>query len=321
MISLRKLEYFITVVEQGSLTRAADLLHVTQPALSHQLQSLERSLGTPLLERSPRGVHLTPAGRAMLPHARAALADASSAISAARQAAGLIGGELRLATVYSISLGILPEALRHWSRRYPLVDVHLFEHRHSNELISAMNSGQADLAIGPRPSAWPGPVYTLGVEEFVIAVSRDDPLAALEAAEVELSTLQDRRWVHYAPDNRLADVVNQACAAAGFQPKIAVRTEQTASAPILAASGLGPALVPSNIIQQTYAGHTLRPVRRVARHLTAYTRSTPDTLTEAFLTLLTSSVGENLLESQALGHGTSCAGTNGSTTSTEPIEP
>ncbi|NBH11437.1 LysR family transcriptional regulator, partial [Amycolatopsis sp. SID8362] len=75
MTSLRQLEYLVTVVDTGSFTRAAEQLHVTQPALSHQMRALERGLGGPLLERLPRAVRLTPMGRAMLPHARAALAD------------------------------------------------------------------------------------------------------------------------------------------------------------------------------------------------------------------------------------------------------
>jgi hypothetical protein len=68
-ISLRQLEYFVTVVDEGSFTRAADVLHVSQPGLSHQILALERQLGGPLLERLPRKVRLTPAGRTVIPHA------------------------------------------------------------------------------------------------------------------------------------------------------------------------------------------------------------------------------------------------------------
>jgi Bacterial regulatory helix-turn-helix protein, lysR family len=75
-ISLRQLEYFVTVVDEGSFTRAAEVLQVSQPGLSHQVQALERELGGPLLERLPRRVRLTPAGRTALPHARASLAHA-----------------------------------------------------------------------------------------------------------------------------------------------------------------------------------------------------------------------------------------------------
>src|SRR5437763_2281606 len=141
MSPLRQLEYLVTVVDQGSFTRAAELLHVTQPALSHQVRALEGSVGGPLLERLPRAVRLTPMGRAMLPHARAALADADRARAAARQAAGLEVGELHLATLFSVTLGVLPPVLRAWRRVHPGVQVRLYEHRHAGELAEAMAEG------------------------------------------------------------------------------------------------------------------------------------------------------------------------------------
>ncbi len=78
MATLRQLEYLVAIVDEGSFTRAAERLHVTQPGLSHQFQALEREMGGPLLERLPRGV--ADPGRALdAPHARAALAEAGRA--------------------------------------------------------------------------------------------------------------------------------------------------------------------------------------------------------------------------------------------------
>ncbi|MEC3979228.1 LysR family transcriptional regulator, partial [Amycolatopsis sp. H20-H5] len=201
MTSLRQLEYLVTVVDSGSFTRAAELLHVTQPALSHQMRVLEKGVGGPLLERLPRAVRLTPMGRAMLPHARAALADAERARCAARQASGLEAGELQVATVYSVSLGVLPPALRVWRRERPEVDVRLFEYRHADELRDAMAAGEADVAVGPPPAGWEGPVRTLGVEEFVVVLPADGPTEDNGSGSVDLRTLADCAWVHYAPGN------------------------------------------------------------------------------------------------------------------------
>jgi DNA-binding transcriptional LysR family regulator len=283
MATLRQLEYFVTVVDEASFTRAAELLHVTQPALSHQIRRLERSTGGPLLERLPRTVRLTPTGRAMLPHARAALADAERARCAARQAAGLEVGELQIATLYSITLGVLPAALRRWRQTHPEVGIRLFEHRHTEELIEAMNAGEADLAVGPEPTDWSGVTRTLGTEELIVVVASDDPAATGDT--IKLQDLADRAWVHYAPGHGLADVLDHACAQAGFEPRIAVRTEQTAAAPALAAAGLGPALVPDNIglPEGSHVLHLDPPVRRT---LTAYTRGEPDPLAAAFIEVL-----------------------------------
>jgi len=286
MASLRQLEYLVTVVDTGSFTRAAELLHVTQPALSHQMRALEQGLGGPLVERLPRAVRLTPMGRAMLPHARAALADAERARCAARLASGTTAGELQVATVYSVSLGVLPPALRVWRRDRPDVDVRLIEFRHADELRDAMAAGEADVAIGPVPPGWDGPVVELGTEEFVVVLPADGAREDDATGEVDLATLADCAWVHYAPGNGLAELVDATCAAAGFRPRAAVRTEQTAAAPILAAAGLGPALVPANVLPPRFDGRVLRPATPVRRTLTAYTRAAPDPLTSAFIETL-----------------------------------
>ncbi|GAA5151694.1 LysR family transcriptional regulator [Pseudonocardia eucalypti] len=285
MLSLRQLEYLVTVVDTGSFTRAAAALHVTQPALSHQIRALERTTGGPLLERLPRAVRLTPMGRAMLPHARAALADAARAGVAARQAGGLQCGELDVATIYSVSLGVLPPVLRAWRRDHPDVHVRLLEFRHADELHAAMLAGRADVAVGPAPPDWEGTVRELGHEEFVLVLAADDPCAAGEGP-LPLTELADRAWVHYAPGHGLAELVDRACAAVGFIPRAAVRTEQTATAPVLAAAGLGPTLTPENVLPARFDGVVRRPDPPITRLLTGYARAAADPLTSAFLDAL-----------------------------------
>ncbi|MDY0812435.1 LysR family transcriptional regulator [Kitasatospora purpeofusca] len=288
MTTLRQFEYLVTVVDTGSFTRAAELLHVTQPALSHQVRALEKAVGGPLLERLPRAVRPTPMGRAVLPHARAALADAERLRAAALSAAGLAGGELELATVYSVSLGLLPPVLRAWRAAHPGVRIRLREFAHTEDLRAAMTAGQADVAVGPLPTGWEGPIRELGVEEFVLVLPADEPEGpeGPDDAPVPLTALAGRDWVHYAPGNGLADVLDAACARAGFRPGVAVRTEQTAAAPLLAAAGLGPALVPANIVPPGFDGLVRRPEPPVRRPLVAYTRTRPDALTTAFVELL-----------------------------------
>lgn len=264
MATLRQLEYLVTVVDTGSFTRAAELLHVSQPALSHQIRALERDSGGPLLERLPRAVRLTPMGRAMLPHARAALADAGRARSAARRAAGLEGGELQLAAVYSVTLGVLPPVLNVWHKTHPQIQVRLLEHRHAAELHDTMTAGDADLAIGPRPPSWDGLLRELGTEEFVVVVSADDPAAERGATRVRLETLAERGWVHYAAGNGLAEILDRACANAGFRPNVAVRTEQTAAAPFSQPPASAPHWSPPTSSRPTSSAACSAPTRPYA---------------------------------------------------------
>src|ERR1700733_13836884 len=281
-VSLRQLEYFVAVVDEGSFTAAAARLHVSQPGLSHQMQALERQLGGPLLERLPRGVRLTPAGRTALPHARASIAHAERAAPAAQRAPRTDAGQLPVGTLFSISVGVLPPALATWRRRYPDVQVRLVEFRHTNDLIAAMEAGQADVAVGPTPPGWDGPVREIGAEEFVVAAAPGTQLPGT-GETVSLAGLADRDWVHFTPPSGLADVLDAACAAAGFTPRAAVRTEQAPSALNLAHAGLGVTLLPGNVIPAALGGVPRPPAPPVGRPLAAYTRVRPDPITAVFL--------------------------------------
>jgi DNA-binding transcriptional LysR family regulator len=281
MATLRQLEYFVTVVDRSSFTKAAAELHVSQPALSHQIAVLEDDVGGALLDRLPRGVRLTPAGRMLLPHARAALVEAGRARSAARQATGIEAGEIHLATVYSATIGFLPGPLRRWRQHHPDVGLRLYEYRHGDEMADAMSAGAADLAVGPSPARWSGAIHPLGEEELVIVMSGDDPLSR-STGPINLALLSERTWVHYAPGHGLAEVLDQACARAGFSPDVAVRTEQTASAPLLASAGIGPALVPASIIPPNFDGLIFATAPPTRRPVAVYHHPSTDPITTEF---------------------------------------
>ncbi|MFJ4963337.1 LysR family transcriptional regulator [Streptomyces sp. NPDC088729] len=287
MATLRQLEYFVTIVDEGSFTRAAAALNVTQPGLSHQFQALEKELGGRLVERLPRGVRLTAAGRAMLPSARAALAEVRRATTAARRATGVASGELQLATLYSISFGVLPRVLAVWRSHHPDLRITLFEYERMDDLAAAMEAGKADVAIGPEPPDWRGAVRPLGVEEFLLVASADDPLAASATGpSVPLAELAERDWVHFTPPSGLADILDQACAGAGFRPRVALRTQQASFAANFADAGMGIALIPANNISRDFGGRLFRPDPPVRRTLSAYAHGSPDSVTSAFLDLV-----------------------------------
>src|SRR5947199_1230859 len=148
-MNLRQLASFLSLVEEGSFTKAARRLRISQPSLSQQIRSLEADLGGELIERLPRGLRLTAAGKAFLPDAQAAVRAADRAENAARMALGLEAGELEVATLLSMAVGILPRAIPRWLERYPEIAIRTREYTHRSLLEEDVRAGVGDIALGP----------------------------------------------------------------------------------------------------------------------------------------------------------------------------
>jgi DNA-binding transcriptional LysR family regulator len=254
MATLRGLECFVAVLEFGSVTEAAARLHMSQPALSHQIAALERELGTPVVERLPRGVRPTVAGRAVVADARAALAAAERVVTAGRAVASGGGGQLRIACAESMTAGLLAPVLRAWHRRRPEVHLGLTELTSADALADLVSSGQADIGIGPSPSRWDGPASPIGREEIVAAMAND-----AAPGPVTFAQLAGRPIVGYHPDNGLGGWLDEVAARHGVTLTAVTRTRQASTAAHLAAAGLGVALVPTTALPNSFPG-AVRPL-------------------------------------------------------------
>lgn len=286
-MNFRQLECFVAVVDEGSFTRAARRIGITQPSLSQHIKTLEAELDGAVLDRLPKGVSLTPAGRVLLPEARLAVRALERGWRGARSALALDLGELEIATVLSMAVGVLPRHIGVWHERHPNVAIRLHEFRHRILLEDAVEQGVADFAIGPQPlRRWDGPLETVSWEEFVVVVASSDPLAGRR--RVDLGELRDREWVLYHPDHGLADVVEEICRQAGFRPRGTVRTSQAEGAVRLAAVGLGIALVPDNIVVPGINCSVLRLRPRFIRDVAVYARSDWSPTAAAFVDVLRS---------------------------------
>src|SRR3954470_497582 len=271
-MNIRQLACFVAVMDEGSFTRAARAIGIAQPSLSQHIRALENELSGRLIERLPRGIALTPAGRALLPEARAAVRAVESGRRGALAALALETGELEIATVLSMAVGLLPRYIRIWRERYPDIGIRLHEFRHRSLLEDAVEQGVADFAIGPLPvRTWEGPLEVIAWEEFVVVVPATDALAGRRS--IRLEALADREWVLYHQDHGLAGILEEVCRRAGFTPRGSVRTSQAEGAARLASAGLGPALVPDNIVLPGIEGSVLRLEPRLIRDVAAYART------------------------------------------------
>jgi DNA-binding transcriptional LysR family regulator len=159
------------------------------------------------------------------------------------------------------------------------------EYTHRRALDDAVRTGVGDIAVGPRPPQWSGPVVELGWEEFVAVLPTSDPLAKRKRP-ILLEELAERDWVLFGPDHGLSELILEICARAGFTPRRTVETGQVAAATHLVAAGLGVTLVPDNILSSELRAAVRSLKSPLVRQLVAFTRQDWSPLAAAFLEVL-----------------------------------
>jgi DNA-binding transcriptional LysR family regulator len=245
-MELRQLEYFVAVAEEANFTRAAERIHVAQPAVSAQIQRLEREVGQPLLDRSRRTVRLTAAGEAVLPYARAALAAVADIHVAVEELTQLVRGSVTIGTVTSHSVDI-PSLLAAFHDEHPNVEITLSTDN-SDALIEKVRTGQLDVAIvSVPPDEHPeGLDIEVATDEAIVAVvGPTDALASRKT--IRLRDLADRQLIALPVGAGIRHQFDDACAKAGVTPRIAFEASTPLALADLAERGLGVAIVPASV--------------------------------------------------------------------------
>ncbi|MBU9827729.1 LysR family transcriptional regulator [Rahnella perminowiae] len=252
MIELKRLNAFVTVVEAGSITRAAELLFIQQPPLTRLLQGLEQEFGISLLERLPRGVVPTEAGEVLLQEARAVLARAAQLSAAMRRAAQGEQGRIRIGFTSSAALHtFVPALLRRYRTIYPAVSTQL-EESGSGELLSAVVAGELDVAfVRMRVKDMPELEMEKVLDEPMwVAVPAGHKLASQTAGQpLRLEDLSNEPFVLYRrrAGQGLYDAILGAYVRAGFSPHIVQEAPRLTSCLSLVGAGLGISIVPESM--------------------------------------------------------------------------
>jgi LysR family hca operon transcriptional activator len=180
-MELRHLRYFLAVVEEGSLTTAAERrLHTSQPSLSRQIRDLEDQVGTELLSRSVHGVELTAAGKAFLDHARLALMQVDAAVEAARKAAQPSKKTFAIGFQTGHEMNWLPRAMH--VLRDVLKDIEVkLSSDYSPDLAEALARGRLDLAFLRVEPGYDLAYYVVDREPLIVLMPSDHRLTAKEA--------------------------------------------------------------------------------------------------------------------------------------------
>lgn len=249
-MELRQLEYFVTVAEEASFTKAAARVHVAQPGISAQVRQFERELGQPLFDRSGRTVRLTEAGAAVLPYARAALDAAANCRLVVDEFTDLLRGRVSIGTVISPASTAevnLADLLADFHGDHPGVEIALSEGP-SDDLLDAVAAGRLDLALAGLGGGPPHGIalHVVADEPLIAAVSLDDPLARRRT--IKLAELASRPLISLPARSGMRTVIDAGFTAIGRQPRVAFEASDKAVLAELAHRGLGVAILPGAAI-------------------------------------------------------------------------
>jgi|LauGreSBDMM110SN_4_FD.fasta_scaffold02791_1 DNA-binding transcriptional LysR family regulator len=263
----RRLRHFTVVAETLNFSRAAERLHIAQPALSTSIQKLEAELGARLFDRGTSGVQLTTAGRAALLEARRILFHGESLQRAVRAVTDGTAGQLRVGFVGSAIYHLVPTLIPTYRLEFPNVELILRDITSSATIMTMLNEDALDLGIIRTPLREPhaATLLTLQKDNLILALPPSHRLAATaEHEQIRLSDLAHEPFIMYSSGEAsgLHRISMSVCEAAGFAPLIAQEATQLATVLALVASGLGIALVPEVVRGQT----TLRTAYRQLQH-------------------------------------------------------
>ena len=245
-MELRHLRYFVAVAEDQNVTRAATRLHVSQPALSRQIRDLEEELGVTLFERTAKAVRLSEAGRVFLTEARAVLLRAEEAIGTVKSVANGQHGEIHIGYAPSLTVEVLPQALRSFQAANPGVRVHLHD-LSTEEMLSGLREDRLHVALLIHPSEQA--LAGLAFEELVrypVCVAAHAGHRFARARKIALADLADERLIGYArvdyPEYR--HWLTSLFAPLKKAPQIAEEYDSATSLIAAVEAGRGVALVP-----------------------------------------------------------------------------
>jgi DNA-binding transcriptional LysR family regulator len=241
-MDVRQLDMFRAVAEEGSFTRAAQRLHISQSAVTRQVQLLEQELGTLLLHRTGRGVTITREGEILLGTAKRIDRDIQDVVSRISETQTLQRGSLTLAGGMTVCLYILPKLLRRFRSRYKNIDLRVIS-ASSETILRQIRQHEIDLALLTLPIvAADMEVQPVLKEEMVVVTARKHALARQHS--IEPRALGRYPLVLYESGSNTRKVIDEFLLEAGVPSHVVMETENVEIIKAMVASGLGVSIIP-----------------------------------------------------------------------------
>ena len=256
-MNLSQLQYFRTLAKEEHYTRAAQILSITQPSLSHAIAQLEQELGTRLFEKKGRNVVLTRYGKIFLPYVEESLKVLEEGVQRTKELNGSKEGMIHLAYIYTLGSTFVPKMVRRFLDAYP--DYHIDFHftvGTTGDILAGLKEDKYDIVFSSYQEGEPDIEFRkIGNQKLVVAVPQDHPLAI--HGSVDLRDTIAYPQIYFEKGSGLRPVIDQMFEEIGQFPKVAFEMEEDSSMAGLVAQGFGIAVMPDIPILRSLSVKTL----------------------------------------------------------------
>jgi DNA-binding transcriptional LysR family regulator len=264
-LDIRALRYFAEVVNCGGFSRASEILHVTQPAISRAVRLLEEECGVRLLTREPKTVKLTREGEVVYRHATQMLRQARQLTSELKDMKSELKGVLRVGLPPLVGSTFFPDVIAKFRREYPGIELQIAEF-FSSHLEQALDDGEIDIAAAMLPvDTERFVVQQFAADRLMFVVNPGHEISAYSA--MRILALKSQPLVTFTKDFKLCQLIEDACRAQGFIPSIVGRSSHLDLVLAMVASGMGITVLPESVIERNNVRHFVSvPIVKPAIH-------------------------------------------------------
>src|SRR5580693_592813 len=242
-MDIRRLEIVLAVVDEGNFTGAADVLQISQPAVSQAVSALERELGAQLFHRLGRAVRLTDAGDALCEPARLALRDVEAARAAVDEVRGLYAGHLELACLPTLAVAPLAPIVGAYRREFPDVTISLLDPDDTSDVLGLVRSGRCELGLVGDVADTDLVLVAMATQQYRVLL----PPGTSTPSRLDAGALGAMPIVAPPRGSSSRDLLDEVLAREGHRATVVVETAQREALVPLVLAGAGVALVPVSL--------------------------------------------------------------------------
>jgi DNA-binding transcriptional LysR family regulator len=238
----QQLEYFQMVARMEHVTRAAEQLKISQPALSRSIAKLEEELGVPLFQRQGRTLSLNRYGEMFLKRVNRAIQEITDGKQELQDLLNPSHGTVSLAFLHTLGTNVVPDLIGSFRTVFPQVNFQLYQNN-THAILDQLERGDIDFCLSSPTVTRPGIRWLhLFTEELFVFVPNDHPMADRES--IDLHEMSEEPFILLKPGYGLRSISDRLCAEAGFTPRATFEGEEVATVAGLVAAKLGVAILP-----------------------------------------------------------------------------